>query len=484
MHTPLLKDAPRILIHVRGLMNPYDTDFWQSLRYSLNKKNYELLLITYNMPKHPCDLPFLKCLSGLDGASVMKVSFNEGWNSWLPFSKDLDEDELLERESFWRGKEYSVYHLERRRWGLYFYKNFYTTVLQAVKPVLTVIWNCQHPQEMIFERLARKCGCPVLFLERGPFFGTLHFDSEGILGGTSVANQIKQGWEIKENPEYWTKAFLKIKDDYQKKKRTWWNQPGTIGPEKLRKKLRIKPNSKVLLFAGQVDEDVQNLFYSPNFKDNLSAFKWLYDNLEDKENIFILGKHHPMSKKSPNIYNDIIKKNGIWTDKASLEDCLALADRIAAVNSTVLYEALLMDKPILSMGKSLLFGKGIAYEINDLDKDKKIIDDWLEAKDFDLKKERFLNFGAYLFSSVFFSMDSSEKDFKLRGADELAQHLIENTVHQKNLNYNSILMDMTIFDKMLFFDNNLNKFSSETFYLIKRRIKRFIGNTLKSLKLR
>jgi len=446
MFTPLLPKVPRILIHARGQMTPEETEFWQSLRFALREKNFELMLIGHYFPHKHLDAPLLKVRDGLD--KVIRTSLGKGWGSWLPLPNKLDEENLLERERFWRGEEIDALHKEKRRRALYFFKSFYTLALKTSKPCLTVIWNGHHPQEMILDSLCKQCGCPVLYIERGPFQNTIQFDSDGILGGTKIANQKKWSWAGIDNKDYWISLLGKIKNDYQKKKSTWWSQPLSIGGEKLRRNLKIPENAKVLLFAGQIDEDSQNLLYSPLFKDNLSAFKWLCEQLSEKQNVFILGKHHPKSKKSPEDYNEIIKNKGagVWINNVSLEDCLAISDRVSAVNSTVLYEALLMDKPILMMGKSLLSNKGIAYEINNLNGSPKILDEWLEASDLEKRKKLWIDFGAYLLAKELFSMKPPESNDGMRDAAALSDYLISMS-KSSDIDYSKLDIDIVFIDE-------------------------------------
>ena len=55
-------------------------------------------------------------------------------------------------------------------------------------------------------------------------------------------------------------------------------------------------------------------------------------------------------------------QNVIWTDQLPLNECLEAADFIVAVNSSVIFDALLYKKPVLSLGESILSNKNILYE--------------------------------------------------------------------------------------------------------------------------
>ncbi|MFW5983475.1 MAG: hypothetical protein ACOCQ4_03155 [bacterium] len=424
--TVFTNNLPRILIHARGRMIPQETRFWERLRHELQSLGYDLWLIGHNLAQEPMNVPLLKVRNGLD--AVTHYTKNEGWSAWFSLTGDLNEDKLLERERMWRGIEQDNEHQERRRRALYYYKNFYTVALKIIKPVLTVIWNGYHPQEMILDQLARDCHCPVAYIERAPFPQMIHVDQQGVLGGSRIAQQNQWNWSSKENQSYWHDALKQLQSDYCESNITWWEQPTSLGENKIRQKFNIPSDKKIVLFAGQVDQDIQTLLYSPLFKSNLDAFQWISKRLKHKKEVFILGKHHPKSSTPMENYQNVIDStgvNGIWTNEASLEDCLSIADRVVAVNSTILYESMMRGIPILSLGNSLLSGKDIAYEINHIESHQDQIDAWLSAENFQNKQENWLDFGAYLLATDLFTMDVSEKSDKFQNAEQLANKIIK-----------------------------------------------------------
>lgn len=440
MYTPLLNNASRILIHARGRMTPSETDYWRRLRFGLRDLGYELMIIAHNLSHEPMDVPLLKVRNGLD--AVRHIPYGQGWSSWLINQGDLNEEHLLEWERQWRGVERDDEHRERRRLALYYYQNFYVAALKASRPSLSVIWHGHHPQEMILDDLCHKCGCPVAYIERGPFQGTIQLDREGVLGGSTIANQAHWRWPDACEAAHWRRVMVSLKNAYLESKATWYEQPHSEGGDKLRERLRIPHKAKVLLFAGQVDEDIQNLLYSPHFENNLSAFKWLCDILDGRDDIFILGKHHPKSNRPVEDYKTMASERGLWISDASIEDCLALADRVAAVNSTVLYEALMQNKPVLLMGKGLLSRKGIAYEVEDLAMGEMVIHDWIAAKKAYERQECWLDFGAYLLSTVLYTMKPPEKVTGQQDATQLADKLVKLAKRKESINYDQIPNDV------------------------------------------
>ncbi|MGB2879824.1 MAG: hypothetical protein WBD24_06560, partial [Candidatus Omnitrophota bacterium] len=398
--TPLLDNSSNILVYNFSVgLNPSEVRFWEKFRFELRERGFELFMMGHFPLREHVDIPYVKLHYGLDALRYLKDD-----NTWLNLDQSelkIDEESVLERERIWCGTEHSKDQLEARKRAIHIYANFYASVLNTVRPVLSVMWNGTHSQSMIFNDVCKKAECPIVYIERGPLVETLFLDEKGILCDSSIAKEPECKWASEGEAEKWRHAMAEIKKAYQAGKSTWWEQPKSIGPENLRKKLGIPSGKKIVMFAGQVKEDSQSFLYSPNFDDNLKAFKWFCDNLPP-DDVFILGKHHPKSKQSVRDYQKILGTKGIWISNISLDDCLALADRVAAVNSTVLYEALLMEKPILSMGSFLLSNRNIAYEVNDLKTGSEVIKQWLAAEDFKTRYEEWMNFGAFLLSRALY----------------------------------------------------------------------------------
>ena len=425
-HTPLLENAPRILFHTHSNPDPEsEIYFWETLRYSLRNEGYELIKVGYTEPQKFMDVPFIKIPYGLDCYNFLP----EIWQTNCPYELSISEADVLERQELWDGYKCDTKTQNKRRIIIQFYTSFYASILQSIQPTLTVIWSGNHAQELILRDICQQLNYPFIYLERGFLAGTFQIDCEGILAGSHIGKLKNWKWQDEKEKADWHSVASRVKENYLCSKQTWYQQNSNIGEKKLREQLKIPDDVKVLLFAGQVNEDTQTFLYSPHFLNNLDAFEWFCQTLANRDDIFILGKHHPMSRVSPEKYQDIIQKlignKGCWMSDVSLDDCLNLADRVAAVNSTVLYEALLFDKPILMLGESILSNKNIAYEIKDLLSGIDVVDQWLVVNDFQDRQKRWNDFAAYLLSSSIFTTEPAEKSLGLRGAKAMAEHIFE-----------------------------------------------------------
>jgi hypothetical protein len=406
-----------------------ELDLLQQLDCHLKESGHKLFSVGYGKPAKSVDIEQLSSFYSLDGISGFSTALEK---SLIPsFTDDNsfileDQDFLLQREQLWQQvqKLQNENHEEVRKKALSFYLNFYTAILQSIKPSLVLIWNGQHPQEIILDKLCRKCECPVLYIERGPFRSSLQISTEGCTAGTQIAKSVS--WEKPENPDLWKREMDKVEQKYKQEKATWYleQQPKNKVISEIRDHLKIPVNKKVVLFTGQLDNDTSNFLYSPNFKDNLSAFSWLCDFLRERNDIFILGKHHPLNQKSIQEFQSAVGELGVWVDDISLENCFDLADRVATVNSTTLFEAIMLGKPTLTMGESLISNKNISYEIMKLEIAGKVITDWLDARDFEIRRQKWLDFSSYLLAKELYFVSNFYELIEYQDAYCMAKKII------------------------------------------------------------
>lgn len=428
--TPLLPGAPRVLAHVRGVFSAEMAGFWNRLRSALREQNAELLLMADQPPEDPLDVPLLRYSEDLD--AIPTIHSAEGWRSWLCERREFNAEPYLERQNLWYGPAKNAAQETRRMEAVHYLDHFHRAVFNAAQPALLILWNGSLPGELLLRDLAHKAGCPLRFMERGPFPGTVHLDDTGILAASRAAAKKEWEWPSPQERELWHGVMKEMERQYVDGHETWWGQPDAVGAEKLRKQLCVPSGKKIVLFAGQVDRDAQGLLFSPHFDTNLAAFRWFLSSLENNRDVFILGKHHPRSPVPRETFQKLLGRRGVWLGKASLADCLAVADCVAAVNSTVLYEGLMSGKPGLALGKGIFSGKEFLYEITSLKNAEGGIKAWLEADGFDRCRSRWLDFGAHFLATALYSIRPPEQAAGLRCAKDLAMELAQ-TIQQTPL---------------------------------------------------
>ena len=108
----------------------------------------------------------------------------------------------------------------------------------------------------------------------------------------------------------------------------------------------------------------------------------------------------------------------------TLFECLEQCDLVCAVNSTLIYEALIYEKPVLQIGKSILSNKSIAYEVENL-KDTRLINFWFHSDDFDVRMDKFKKFLSYMIDEELSFFSKGCLDLGFTGSDLLLKEIIK-----------------------------------------------------------
>jgi hypothetical protein len=291
---------------------------------------------------------------------------------------------------------------------VYVVSSIFDSLLDSLNIAFVLVGNGNHAVDMILLDKVKERGINHKFFERGPFPGMWHLDEKGMTAGTDAAKKPDCAWF--DDPK-WIQIFKDYEEYYKRQKKSWWEQPDTEND--LRKLFNIPDEKKIILFANQLDNDTSNFLYAPLHKTNLDAFKWFCEQIKPyKDEYFIVGKHHPMNHLSCDKFKEAVGDMGVWTDEVSLDDALMQSDYVCAVNSTLLYEALIYRKPCLMLGQAVLSGKDIVYEITNLEKSHVdlTIKSWLNVDGKEIREERWLNLGASLLSDCLYSMNTDNQE--------------------------------------------------------------------------
>jgi hypothetical protein len=397
-----------------------ELSFWRRLRDGLALRGLRLVLTSTSTPPVDLGLAHVPAVPSIDAV------WCAGTAEWFRCPVDtlgLDAEALLAREAQWGAPAVLPTIEVYRRRAIEATAAWWLGTLATLDPVAVVLWNGQHVSEVILDAAARQGGLPVLYVERAPIPQALFADARGL----SAASDIARRPEWPEPEPRWHECAASLIRRIAGGQDTWWEQPASHrnATTPLRKQLGIPRDARVLLFAGQVDEDTQQFLFSPLFSHNVEAFRWLLQHLRGRSNVFVLGKQHPKSRTAVEAYHRALAESGVpgqWRVDLSIDDALAVADRVAAVNSTVLYEAMAREIPVLSLGDWLLGGRGAAYEVRGHG-DTAAIDAWVEAADIEARQQSWRRGLAVLLSSCIYAYAPGDQARGMLGASDLANRL-------------------------------------------------------------
>lgn len=302
----------------------------------------------------------------------------------------------------------------------------YETQLRVLQPSLVILWNRYTLPSRVLEFLAKKFDIPTLTLERTPFPYLLSLDPMGSLCDSKIYQDALDQFSAMSDAAVHENLLV---DQYQKRLSesdlTWWPQPNRLTGDELRNRLGIPDGRKIVLFLGQVDNDIQNFRHNPFFDDNLAAFRAFLRSLSTGGEYYVLGKHHPKASAPPSNYQHFLDRDlGIWTTELSIKDAFDLADYVVAVNSAGAFEAILQGIPTMTLGKSMYSGLGIFFEWKSA-ADYKVTEEWLSADHVKMAARVFRARSVLQFflerDFYFFGVDSDT----IKGVSELALRLAD-----------------------------------------------------------
>jgi len=272
-------------------------------------------------------------------------------------------DRYIEREALWAETSFTAKQSTQLQEAAEACFKLLNLLFNSNQLSLCVIYNPNRVSSMILEKIALAHKVPIRYIERGFLPGYYHWDPRGMLVDSELS--LSTSLEELDTRPISTETVATL-DQLSSKVDSWWQQGQAQGENALRKALNIPVNATILFFPGQVDADTQNFLYSPYFNSTLEAWSWLVNRVAQEKDVYLLGKHHPMSSATKDAFEQVATKqpNTAWLSDLSISDCLALCDVVISVNSTVISEALLRKIPVVQLGQSVFTGKGIVWEWN------------------------------------------------------------------------------------------------------------------------
>ena len=187
--------------------------------------------------------------------------------------------------------------------------------------------------------IAEDLKIPSCFMERGLFKNSLFLDKKGCNGAASISSidynkEVKLFSEIHKNEVY---KLFKDRVDFKSGKINSSNYKELI-------------DKRIVFFPLQVTRDTNILLYS-KFNSMRHAFHDIYNALNEENTVFVIRPHPEESINQainiPRLDNVLICKD------ESLEFWIENSHLIVTINSTVGLEAILKNKPVISLGQSI-----------------------------------------------------------------------------------------------------------------------------------
>lgn len=318
-------------------------------------------------------------------------------------------------------------------------------IASEVKPAISFLWSGTLPQSILFKNIFAEYFIPTYFVERGLLPETLMFDEIG----NGTLSKLKSSLIHFKLNSYPFDSYSELKDYYLANQSDKHEQSEFISAELYISQKNIE-GKKIIAFIGQWDAaggvnnkyDYQSFLNSPCLKNTYDAFKYLSSIVSTLPNVVLIFKPHPYD------YRNYIssEEEGIFIDKKiNIHTLLQAADVNTAMSTTVQYEALFLEKPILLLANSFLNKLNIGYEIFCKEDLEDVLQNALLGIGLEQKVEngkRFINFLA------------NEYLISLKDNNPIKNNL-KNFISNLVTNYNIDLFEPLTTDKYLLLANKL-----------------------------
>jgi len=358
---------------------------WERVGAELASRGHELLLLTADDP-HKVSVPALQVPFALRGfRNLMPTERGE------PQPIDDRHRILVERDRVWMGaSDYTAADAEA---GLRACQRFFAELVGVVRPVAGLVWGNSLPQSVVLREILQNRGVPCFAVERGLLPGTFMLETCGG-PGEAILHRHLAGTATKTAA---TRDMAAIAQYFAAPAIAKVPQVTHEDAEGARARLGLACKRVITFFgqhdaaSGLVPRDADAQRRAPAFGSVSDALLALAEAVHELDDVVLIFKPHPKDSADYGVLSGG-RKTRLVTDVNS-QTIFALSDVIVAMTSTVQFESLWHQKPLLLLAESQLAGKGVAYEVRDRADLRRALSTALAGEDLDrrsLHAHRFL----------------------------------------------------------------------------------------------
>lgn len=345
-------------------------------------------------------------------------------------------------------------------------------VKETNRPV--ILWNpygymvapkLHWKRDLYIDRVANKK--PTYILERGALPSALFLDKQGFLADSHTYDSYYWDYPLKSYQE-------QLVDYYIQDFKTSANTLEPQGSERQTRqefynKLQLPENKKIVFIPMQVYKDTSIQLYSDwigKYENFVNLVQQLA--MENRDTIFLV-KNHPVERNHKVTAQSNIK----IADDCHYKDCIAYCDLVLTVNSSVGLQAMMWEKPVITLGKTFYNFENINYSA----KTKEQISALLKtAQSPNMDKVRrfiyYLRFEFYIYCEMQKTGNNASKPLKMKNviyqnstSDDLLGNLepYEIIPKERLLNQEKISVLIPVFNREKLIEESLESILNQTY---------------------
>jgi len=335
-------------------LNEEYKNLWNRISDLLSQKGFDLVLLTSSEGFDGLNFPVIHIPFSLKG-------FSEEFQFSIFTEQNLTEEDfhLIERDIFWNNDSLDNYN--KYVTGFIYCKEFYKQLIKSINPSVVFVWGNLLPQSLIFKSLLEKSNIPSYYLERGFFSGTLMIEDVLNKELNLIATELDSL-----NYDSGFDDYKKLKEYYSSSINSKYPENHNVDLEKFI--LDRKENEfRIITFYGTHDtayfpsEQNYSKEVSVIFKYTAEAIKFLSEEISKLSDTLLIIKPHPNDK---NDYSVFESENVFVTKSFYNKKLIELSDLVIVGNSTIQYEVLLAEKPVMLIAKSAIYNFNATYNPN------------------------------------------------------------------------------------------------------------------------
>lgn len=297
--------------------------------------------------------------------------------------------------------------------------------LEDYAPDCVYLWNQFNALHRTFEAILKRRGIPVRFFHDGVLPGSIALDMDGEMGESWIAKSPERLASIPVTEADMERARLFLSGLSEAENMRHPQEEHISVKEALR--LRGLNRRPVLFFAGQNDwhagvkpKSPARAFHSPVFSGSFEALVEL-DKVAGDLGLAVIFKPHPLSRDRFAFLRARDFPNSIILQNTSMDACLEVCDIAATIASQASYVAIQKDHPVVMLGRNQLSGKGLTYDVNDIEKLSETIQTALVDPLAASRSDDFCRHAAQLEKVYLFDYGTMQTEFYTRGIDAAAR---------------------------------------------------------------
>ncbi|MCS7091224.1 MAG: methyltransferase domain-containing protein [Verrucomicrobiota bacterium] len=356
-------NSTRVILATNYLLwTPATRWMWERLGQELERQGCQLVLLSTTLPEPAMSFPV-----SLHPYLLRDVAQQfPGWTAEADLSATKSELHWLRADI---SRVATGYTLEQALQGLAAFRRYARGLLEHLRPNFLLLGDDTLAQTALFRRLAWDQHLPVLIYERGLLPDTLMIESRGIQAWSDARTH----WLAQEIPPLNPERFAEIQRYYLTRRPQKYPQPDSPGgAADIRSRLGLGRRKLVVFLGGGYEANghspkggIRDRFFFPGFSTTEETLLALWRAVEPRSrDVALVFKPHPLD---PNPYVVATIEGIPILREVNVHALIEAADVVAAQFTTLQFEAVLFDKPVLLLARSAWWGRQATYEVESPD---------------------------------------------------------------------------------------------------------------------